>query len=146
MGRSILAVIAGYVVMAVLVIAGFFALLSAMGADWAFKPGTYQASTRWALASCVIGLAAAIIGGFVCARISTSQQPPRALAVFVFVMGIAFAIPILTSDAAPMPRLSGATDFEKMGEGVQPAWVALLNPVIGAVGVLIGARLRKRPG
>jgi hypothetical protein len=30
--------------------------------------------------------------------------------------------------------------MEAMQEAIQPVWMALLNPVIGAVGVLLGGR------
>jgi hypothetical protein len=26
-----------------------------------------------------------------------------------------------------------------------PAWIALINPIVGAAGVLIGAQIRRRP-
>ncbi len=34
--------------------------------------------------------------------------------------------------------------FESASGAVSPAWVNFTNPVLGAVGVLIGARLRRR--
>lgn len=145
MGRSILAVIAGYVAIVIVVMAGLAGLFVAMGADWACKPAIYQVSTRWALASAVIGLVAAVIGGFLCAVIAKRATPPRVLAAFVFVLGLALAIPVLTAgDVVPAPRVSGTQGFEAMRDAVQPKWVALLNPVIGAVGVLIGAGLKKK--
>jgi hypothetical protein len=33
--------------------------------------------------------------------------------------------------------------FDAMAKGQQPAWSALLNPVIGALGSIFGARLRR---
>jgi hypothetical protein len=32
-----------------------------------------------------------------------------------------------------------------MMKAKQPAWVAVANPFVGLVGVLLGARLRRRP-
>jgi len=31
--------------------------------------------------------------------------------------------------------------FDAMSNGKQPAWVAVLNPVLGVIGVLVGVRM-----
>ena len=58
-------------------------------------------------------------------------------------LGLAFAVPVLTSDAPVEERPAGATVEDASSKARQPAWVALLNPLVAAAGILIGARLRR---
>jgi amino acid transporter len=145
MARGIIGVIVGYVTMAVFIFATFTAAYLLMGTDAAFEPGSYAVSSLWILASIVLGLIAAVLGGYVCAVIARQPKVPVILAVFVLVLGVILAIPTLggSSENPPAPRPADVDAMEAMRIAEQPAWVSLLNPVIGAVGVLIGARLRR---
>ena len=144
MVRAILGVIIGYVVTALLVF-GFFTLAYlAMGADMAFKPGTYDLSLRWIIVSFVVNAIAAVIGGFVCASISRSTRATQVFAGIVLVLGILLAIPILRgTDIRPNVRSGAVSNMKAMQAARTPGWVALLNPVVGAVGILVGAGLKK---
>lgn len=144
MVRPILGVIAGYVTMALLVFIFFTALYLALGAEGAFTSGTYTVSLTWIIISCVLSLIAAIAGGFVCAAVSRSSRAVQVLAGLVLVLGILLAIPVLTSsDVRPNVRTGAVPNLEAMAKARTPGWVALLNPVLGTIGVLIGAGLRK---
>ena len=85
---------------------------------------------------------AALAGGFVCASIAASPKAPLALAVVVLVLGILSAIPALMPSPTPAPRQGNIGNLEAMNNARQPAWVALLLPVIGAGGALAGATLK----
>ncbi len=145
MGRVIGSVIVGYVV----VFAVVFALMSlgyvVLGAEGSFQPGSWDISRIWIATSIVVGLLAAIAGGYVCAMIAKDPRGPLGLIALVVVLGIAFAIPVLTGGgaAAAGPRPDAVPMMDAMANAVQPAWVALLNPLLGAVGVWLGARLHK---
>jgi len=146
MFRSVLAVIAGYVAMFVLVFAMFSMAYLLMGADRAFKPGSYQVTALWAVVSFVLGLLAAVVGGVVCAVLARRSRPPLALAALVLVLGLLMAVPVAT---APKPtsqpaRTAAVGNFEAMRQARQPVWVALVNPFLGAAGVLLGARVGRR--
>lgn len=144
MGRIIGSVIAGYLAMFVLVFALFSLAYTVLGASGAFHPGSWDVAGSWVALTIVIGLAAAVVGGYICAAIARDRRGPLWLVALVIVLGLLFAIPVLTggAPAAAGPRPDAVPMFEAMSKAVQPTWVALLNPLLGAVGVLIGARLR----
>jgi hypothetical protein len=67
------------------------------------------------------------------------------LAIVVFALGLVFAVPSYVANRTDQ----GVRDYapplvEAMQKAKQPNWVPLALPVIGAVGVLIGAKLKKR--
>jgi hypothetical protein len=147
MVKTVLAVIVGYVVMLLAVFATFTALYLALGADGAFKPGTYEVSGLWLVASFVLSLVAAILGGMACARVAGNASAAKALAVVVFVLGVVMAWPAFNpeTDTRPTVRASDVPNMEAMMNARQPAWVALSLPLVGAIGALIGgARVRPR--
>jgi hypothetical protein len=144
MARTVVGVILGYVVMAVVVFCGLTAAYLAMGADGAFRPGTYEVSGLWIAISFIVGLAAAISGGWVCAAAATEARAPMILAAVVFVLGLAVAIPALTAPSSlPKPRLGDVPNLEAMANAHTPVWIALLNPFVGAAGVIVGGRLKR---
>jgi cytochrome bd-type quinol oxidase subunit 2 len=143
--KTIGGVVVGYLAMFILVFATFSAAYLAMGTDGAFQPGSYEVTTLWLVVSFVLSLVAAIAGGFVCNLIAPNSKAPIALAVVVLVLGILLAIPTLMgADPRPVTRDASVGNLEAMANARQPSWVAFLTPVIGAIGVMIGAR--RKPG
>lgn len=137
--RTVGGVVLGYLVMAVLVFGGLSAAWALMGAERAFLPGVYDVSPLWIATSIVLGFGAALIGGVVVRRIAGTTNATRALALLVVVLGVAMVLPVLTADVASVAIRTGAPSmFEAMGLARTPTWVMLLNPVIGAIGVLVG--------
>ena len=134
----------GYVTIFLVLFATFSLAFLAMGANGAFRPGTYDVTPLWLIVSFVLSFTAAVIGGFVSATISDDPKVPRSLAVVVIVLGVITAIQIMTADPVATTRGADVGNIEAMMNAKQPAWVALLNPIIGAIGVMVGARL-KRP-
>ncbi len=144
--RAIAGVIVGYIVM----FAGVFFTLSiawsVLKADGAFvEAPSWEQSTTWVVTSLVLGLVAAIIGGFVCALIAIKgSKAPIALAVFVVVMGAISAAMQLAkpnSEEPPPPRTAQTTMFEAIQSAQVPMLSLIGNPIVGAIGALIGARL-----
>jgi hypothetical protein len=145
MARSILAVVAGYATLALVIFVSFTTLYLVLGADRSFEPGSYDASTLWVMTSFPLGVAASVAAGYLCALIARSGRAVQALAGVVLVLGLLFAIPVLrASDAAPTARAGDVPNMEAMQQARQPRWVALVNPFIGAVGVLVGAGLQRK--
>ena len=146
MVRSIVAVIVSYLLMFALVFVAFTCAYLLMGADNAFKPRTYQASNRWMAMSFVVNIVIAIIAGFICAVIAKGGRAPVALAVVVFVLGLLLAIPSIMAQKArlDMVRTGNVSNMDAMQRTRQPIWVPILFPFIGAAGVLIGGRLKRR--
>ena len=146
MGRKIAGIVVGYLVMFVAVFATFSAAFLAMGADRAFKPGTYDVTGLWLVVSTVLSLAAAVLGGWVAVALGRHAQVSRMLAVVVVVLGVVLAIPSLNAPRTDEPRTEAVGNTDAMMKARQPNAVSLLTPVIGAVGVLVGGRMRRQPG
>ena len=149
MGRAILGVIVGYIVMAGVVIGSFAAAWMVFGQDSAYKEGLWEISTPWMIMMFVAGLIAAMIGGAVCAAIAAKgSKAAMVLAGLVLVLGFVDAGFKLAAprEDRPTVREDNVTMFEATANSQEPTVMLLGNPVIGLVGVLIGARLvgRKR--
>ncbi len=142
--KNILGVIVGYIAMFAFVFITFTGVYFLMGTEGAFQPGSYNVSTMWVLASIVLGFLAAILGGWVCAAITKNQKAAMALAGLVLVLGVLLAIPTLSQEAGGV-RTGDVDNMTAMNSARQPSWLAFLNPLIGAAGVMLGAKLKKSP-
>jgi magnesium-transporting ATPase (P-type) len=142
--RSVLAVIGGYLLMFILQYAAFTTIYTVMGADWSFKPGSFHASTRWTAMQFAVVFVTAAIAGLVCAIIAKGGKAPLVLAVVVLLLGLALAaahVAFQPPDTNEMRTANTANIFRAR----HPAWVLFIGPVIGAVGVVIGGKLRRAP-
>jgi hypothetical protein len=142
--RAIGGVIVGYIVMVVVVMAGLSAAYLAMGADKAFQPGTYEVSGLWLVVMFAVGLVAAVVGGYVCAWIARRRTPTVVLAGLVLVLGLLMAVAgaMAPTEGKPTERSGEVGNMEAMKDARTPTWVALINSIVGAAGVLAGARVR----
>lgn len=140
--RAIFAVVLGYLTMAAAVFLLLTGAYLGMGADRAFQPGAYQVTPTWLAAW------AAVLGGLVCADIARTRNPVRALVIVVLILGTLQAIGVAV---APKPtpeqqiRAGDVGVFDAMIKARSPLWVAIATPIVGAAGVLAGARLVKKP-
>lgn len=142
--RSIVGGIAGYIVMFVLIFAMFTALYLSLGADRAFAPGSYQVSMMWIAVSSLLGFAAAVVGGYVAALAGKGRMAVNVLVIIILLMSIVTIAMVMGAPAAEV-RSTDVPNLEAMSKAQTPLWVAILNPVLGIVGALIGGRLRKSP-
>lgn len=140
--RAILAVLAGYAVIVLVVAGTFSAAYTMMGVDGAFEPGTYAVSTQWLVASIGLSILGAVAGGAVASAIFPSSQNILAALVLVAGLGLAVLTPRATGDEAPI-RFDELSSIEALQNARQPTWLMYLNPVLGAVFVLVGARMRQ---
>ena len=146
MGRSIIAVIAGYVSMFILNFIGFVTLFVILGPANAFKPRLYIASNRWIAIALVMTFITAIIGGLICAAIAKGGKAPVALAVVIIVLGWTMGIfEIRKHDAnAGLVRPAEVPIAEAAQKAYWPNWVPFAFPIGGAIGVLIGSKLKRK--
>jgi hypothetical protein len=143
--KTILAVVAGYVVMALFVMVSSAVAFMALGADRAYRTGTFEPTGVWIMTVLALGFIAAMVGGYVAAIITPSPAAPKTLAIVIVIVGLVFALPVFRRPAqSPPARTSDMPMMETMGAGRQPAWVALILPVVGAAGVLAGAKRHTR--
>jgi hypothetical protein len=146
MVRAIVSVIVGFLVCAFLVIASFALAQAMLGPDWLFRPNSFEPSKRWLLVSFVLSLLAAIVGGLLCGAMSKKRGAVQSLAIVFLVLGAATAATeyALAPTDAPPPRTPDMTFAEIAQQARQPLWVALVTPVIGAVGALVGGGIALR--
>jgi hypothetical protein len=145
MVRKIMAVIAGYVEMIAFVFISFSALYLILGDEGSFEPGTYEVSPVWMVMSIILGLIAAVLGGYVCTLVARSKKPAVVLAGIVWLLSIIMAIPSLgaSEEERIKKRSADVSNHQAMQNAEQPVALLLLNPFIGALGVLAGSRLYK---
>lgn len=144
MGRKIGAFVVGYIAMAVFVFFTFSICYMILGTEGSFKPNSYQVSGIWLVLSLVLGFAAAVLGGWVCTMIAKEAKTAKVLAGFVLVLGLILAfVGMSGEDPATTMREGEVGNFEAMSVAKQPNWFLFVNPILGAAGILLGARLRK---
>lgn len=143
--KAIVGVIVGYVAMVVVVMVCFTGAWFILGEEGSFKPGSWDASMTWLVMSFAAGFVAAVLGGLTCAAIaSRGSKAPRVLAGLVLVLGIVMSIPAMMKEPDATPRPSEITMQDAASKARQPVLSYILNPIIGAVGVLADAAMRKR--
>jgi hypothetical protein len=140
--RSALAVIVSYIAMFILYFAVFTAAYLALGTERVFEPSTYVVSPLWLALAAVISFCGAILAGYLCAAMSKSMGACQVLAGVVLVLGLLLCIPAIRADRTPRLRAGDVPNMEAMHQAQAPVWMHLLSPVIGAVGVLLGSRMK----
>ena len=142
--RNILGVVLGYVAMFAFVFISFTGLYLILGADGSFESGTYEVSSIWIIISFIFGLAAAVLGGYLCVLISKNNKAVLVMAALVLIFGIAMAIPALgeSADDVYEMRSNNVSNMEAMQNAKQPASMLILNPMFGALGVIVGSKLK----
>ena len=141
--RGIAGVIVGYIFIVAFIMGTFSLLYLAMGADNAYKAGTYVVSMTWIIPTFIIGLIAAFIAGWLCFLIARSRVAVIVFAAIVLFLGIGLAVSQALVDLPLEERKGEVSNFEAMQKSVTPTWVAVVNPVLGAMGILIGGHIKK---
>jgi hypothetical protein len=139
--RSILGVIVGYAALSLFFFAIFTGAYFALGVERIFQSDSYEVSTLWLVLSAALGLSGGILGGYVCAAISRSKRTCELFAAIVLIILVLFCIPKMR-DPNPHVRAGDVAYMDAMRLTQMPVWMHVLNPVLGAVGVLLGARMR----
>ncbi len=142
--RNVGAVLVGYVVMFAVAFVTFSTAFLIVGTSGAFEEGSYDVTSLWLIVSFALGLIVAVAGGYACAVVAKGSKAPLALVGLVLIVGALMAVPVLTAsdDGQPETREADVSTFDAMQKGIQPPWVSLVNPFLGVVGVLGGARLK----
>jgi hypothetical protein len=125
--------------MCALVIGAFMGLWMGMGVDRLLKPGSWQGNTFLCIAAPAITVIGGLFGGWMCGKIGRGRGPVMALAADTLVVGLASTIFITLKKPFPAdPREPGLTMEQIMEKGREPTWLAIFNPIAGAVMVVIG--------
>lgn len=146
--RAIGAAFAGWLTMAVVVLVLFVLGSLLLGLERVFEPDLYRATPLWIVCGLGIGLLATALGGWVAARLGRGRGPVLALDVLVVVGTLASELSREPQAAAPGPRPPGQTVLEALKasrvHGVEPLVTRVTNPMVGLLGLWIGATLALR--
>tara|TARA_B100000029_G_scaffold57267_1_gene51821 strand:- start:1428 stop:1865 length:438 start_codon:yes stop_codon:yes gene_type:complete len=130
------AVIGAYVVIGVFVMITFTMAYKLMGPDGAFRPGTYEVTLSWNLVSLVLGLPAAVLGGWVCVQIDDAPWTGRSLMILIVVLGLLDVAATVKKARTESPARGEDVDNRTaMSHARKPIWVAVANIGVGVVGV-----------
>lgn len=147
MARLLGGVVLGYVAMAAVMFIGLTGAYLVLGAEGAFQPGVYTVSALWIVLSLVIGMAAATLGGLVSRKVASSVAGPHTLAGLIIVMGVALAVSaVMAEPGGEVIRAGSVGPSEAMRQAQTPFWVMLMNPLLGAFGVLLGGGILSAMG
>ncbi len=139
--RPVLGVIVSYAALFFLWSALFFGAYALLGPERVFQPDSYEVSTVWLGLTGIITFFGAMAGGYLCACISRSNRACQVLAFVVFLIAIFLCIKAMRRDVGGLHIRAGeVTKWEAVDLAVVPTWMHVLNPVIGAAGILLGAR------
>ncbi len=146
MVRTTAGVIVGYVLMFLLNIAGFLTMYAVMGPDQSFKPGLYLASTRWIAVTFVVFGITGVIAGLVCAVIARGGRATLVLAVLTIALGLALAIPQVMKARfnSTFVRRGDVPAKQAMQLSYWPMWCPFTLPLISAIGIIVGGKLKQR--
>jgi hypothetical protein len=88
-----------------------------------------------------------MFAGYLCAAISKSWRTCQVLALIVFLLALWQCFSAVRRDSeGPNVRAGDVTFLEAIGHAVTPMWLHFVNPVINGLGILIGARMKRRGG
>jgi hypothetical protein len=143
--KSIVGIVLGYLVMFVVAFAAYTAAYLGLGPDRVLEADTYTLSGIGIGLVIAVTFIAGLIGGLTCAAISKSRTTGLVFALVVFVFSFVFELPNLMKDHTPVARTDDVSNMEVMGKAQPPAWLCLINPIVGGVAVLLGTRMKKSP-
>jgi Mn2+/Fe2+ NRAMP family transporter len=67
----------------------------------------------------------------------------KVLAGIILVLGVITVAMVAMAPAPADARTANVPNMEAMTKAQTPVWLAILNPIIGIVGAMIGGRMRK---
>ena len=141
--RSIVGMIVGYIVITIVVFAIFTGAYYMLGVERIFQPDSYRVSTLWLVLSACLGFSSSILGGYVCAALSKNRRTCELFAGIVLIVLVIFCIPKIR-DPTFHTRAGEVSNMDAMRLTQMPVWMHVLNPVLAAAGVLLGARMKER--
>jgi hypothetical protein len=144
--RSILAVLAGYLVMFVWVATTLSIAWYFTGPEVGFRPDTTEVTVIWLLINIPLSFIGAIFGGWVAAVIGRhrSNLPVKVLAGVVFLLALLNAWMQRTMERPEIPEGFDLSTFEAAQYAIQPDWYNFFLAILGPAGVLLGGMMHQR--
>jgi hypothetical protein len=123
--RSILSVVAGYLTCVIGVGIGLAFLLFAFPDAFPREPGPYEGPRFVLLLELAMSAVVAVAGGYVCGLVARRAEARHGL----YLLGLMLVLGVVSA---------------LVEAGLKPLWSSLSIPIVGAVGVYLGAKLRQR--
>jgi hypothetical protein len=144
--RSVLAVLAGYLVMFIWVVTSLSIAWYFIGPEVGFRPGTTEVTAVWLLINIPLSFIGAIFGGWVAAVIGRhpANLPVKVLAGIVFLLALLNAWMQRTMERPEIPEGFDLATFEAAQYAIQPDWYNVSLAILGPVGVLVGGMMHQR--
>jgi uncharacterized membrane protein YfcA len=141
--RKILGAVAGYVVYFLTVFLLFTGFSVALGPDRLFQAGNYDPTVTWGVGALVIGVIAAVIGGYVAAWIG-QRGAVKIMVGIVVLIGVLVFLQSFGDHSPAEPRTVELPVTEAMFKAREPLWVASINPILLTIAVFAGGALRRK--
>jgi uncharacterized membrane protein len=138
--RTVIAVIVGFVSMAVFTFALSIAPWYLFGVDTVLEQGRFETTPLITVYSVAIAFIGALLGGLIVKQIGRRMAGVVILAFLGLIVGTANAIGQINKPE-PGARESDVTVMQAMSARKEPEWFTFLIPVVGVAGVLIGGRI-----
>lgn len=146
MGRLILGIVAGYLVMTIWIMATVSLAWKLVGSDFAFQPGTTKVTVGWLAINIPLSFIGAYLGGSFAQRLGKDrgQAAVGGFAILVVVFGLVTAfIALFGGEPGEITERAGElTMAEASAAAVHPMWYNFVIPIVGAAGILLGGRRR----
>jgi len=144
--KSILAIIVGYIVGNLVFLGLVTGLFFLLGVERVFQTDSYEVSNAWLALTLIVSLLCAALAGYVCHSISRSWRTCQVFALIVLMFTSISCIVQLRriNPDAPNIRAGEVGYLDAMRLGVPPRWLPFVNPIVWCMGVVIGARMKRR--
>ena len=139
--RTTLSVLASYAALVTIIMATFTGIYLITGPGWAYAaPDSWMPSMGWNVMSIIVGFLAAMLGGYIALKIDPRGKAYLILIGAIVILGISEAV-VGGMGTVPEPRtIVDPSISDAMNHAVQPVWMYIINPIIGAFGVLAAKR------
>lgn len=141
--RKILGVIAGYIALMIVTFIALTVWYNVLGADGVFGPANFEPTIAWSAGALIVSFLAALSGGYVSVLVGKAPVTAKILAGIVLVLGLIVGAMIIMGPVKNEVRPAIISMFEAIGKIKEPAWVCIVNPFVGAIGIMIGGMLKK---
>jgi MFS family permease len=141
--RKILGGLAGYVVYFFSLYLFFIGFSVALGPDRLFRAGNYDPSVTWFIGVFLLGVIAAVIGGYIAALIG-ERGAVRIMAGIVAVICTLVFVMLFKEDKTVEARTVELPTMDAMFKAREPLWFAGVNPILIVSAVLLGGTLRTK--
>jgi hypothetical protein len=138
--RAVAGVVVAFIVMSVLVLALSLAPWYLLGVDAVLEPGRFDSTPAFDAWAVIVGVAGAVLAGWICAAIGRSRIAVSILAVICVAGGF---VNHFSQHHKPEPgvRAAGVSVMDAVNQRKEADWFTLLMPCLGAAGVLVGSGL-----